>query len=130
MHATTLEPGVYIIGDPCNVIDTLHGDNRADWLQFLQDIDDESGVVEYHGYRCIAYRTSRDGYAHDNQHNLYPVDSGIISAIPIAALSPESSPRQTPPTNREVTFHTRFQCIQDEDGTIHLGDIAITVPAP
>ena len=55
---------------------------------------------------------------------------GIRIPIPYLndpTLSEQASPAET---NREVTFEKPFECVQDADGTMHFGHIAIKTTLP
>ena len=121
-----MAPGNYIIGDPCYVIDIQNAPGNTDWADFINGINEQTGVVEYKGHHGVVYHTKYgDGHYRDNQHHQFPVDSGMIGAVPVAALQDLDPLYSTPPTNTEMTFDQPFQCRKDPDGTIHFGDIAI-----
>lgn len=77
--------GEYYIGDPCYVID------ESLWSKFCTMIDDcdDGAVFEFEGHQVFVCSTNYgDGTYKDQMQRQYPVDAGIIGAIPIALISP------------------------------------------
>ena len=87
----TLPAGIYYVGDPCY---TIHDD--AAWDEFLKLLyaaetlhgDGLSPVIfEYRGRPCFVSSTNTgDGCYSDQYGEMYPVNAGMLAAIPIEVL--------------------------------------------
>jgi hypothetical protein len=87
-----LAPGQYYVGDPCYLI--RDDDEWKDFLALVwaaEQEKDENGksgyekgiVVEYRGQACFVCATNvGDGCYRDQYGAEYPVDAGMIAAIP------------------------------------------------
>lgn len=122
-----LPAGKYYIGDPCYVLNTSNGFNWEHVLSstgfFGTDTADRGGVFEYKGMKMFASSTAYgDGCYKDNHRRTYPVDGGMISAIPLAHLPLEVDKR----LGHVVDFESDFQCCPvDDGGSIVIGNIVI-----
>lgn len=115
-----MKAGTYYIGDPCYV----YGDDHKDWLDFLDYgvwKGDSNVPFEYKGYTCFAGDTKYgDGVYEGSDGFHYPVDAGMIGAIPVEmADKPYRSDLST-----IVTFEKDFIC-EVSNGVICIGHISI-----
>lgn len=83
-QAGELPAGTYYIGDPCYVV--ADGD---DWAAFCTAYDKaspdatESAVITFKGRQCFVSSTNTgDGCYRDNYGDEYPVDAGMLAAVP------------------------------------------------
>lgn len=114
-----LEAGEYYIGDPCYVI------ADEEWDDFLDVfISKDSGFFEYKGHRFFVSSTAYgDGSYEDNFNNTYPVDAGLIGAIPMELVAQYKERDGT-----LYTFSEPFVCIacdMEDEGSISIGHIII-----
>ena len=122
-----LPAGQYFIGDPCYVLST--GDHDG-WIRFLMDnklINEgppHQGECDYEGHACFVGGTSYgDGtYLLSTSHEL-SVDSGLLSAVPMAA-NDEPNLRHLAQLGAIITFHKGFDC-SVEDGVFWFGDHSV-----
>lgn len=130
----TLPAGRYYIGDLCYVIG--RNDKRDDWMDFLTQsffplteqkyaapnaVLYAGGPVEYKGHAGFcAYTAYGDGRYYDGLYE-YPVDAGIIGAIPVDAI--EVTVADAESCGRIVQFDRPFQCYRDNDGVFTFGDL-------
>ena len=107
-----LQPGHYWIGDPCYAV------SRRNWRDFLDSIDPTTGAATKDGQPCAAFRTgSGDGTYPDQERHLYPVDSGLIAAIPQTATDADALEPGQPSLgtmSRLVHIDHPFQCSEKE----------------
>jgi hypothetical protein len=114
-----LNAGQYYIGDPCYVI------ADDEWDDFLGVfISSDSGFFEYKGHSFFVSNTAYgDGSYEDNFGNTYPVDAGLIGAIPMELVSQYKEKDGT-----LYTFSEPFVCIAcdiEDEGGISIGHIII-----
>lgn len=92
-----LPPGEYYLGDPCYVIR-----DDGDWKRFLSHLGDgekdtDGVIIDWNGHKCFVCATNCGDGVYDDQHgNEYPVDAGMIAAIPIAAVKRNQGSRNFP----------------------------------
>lgn len=88
MATITMPAGMYYIGDPCYVINQ--------WDEFLMPMWSADGKRSFiwKDQKCVVFQTAYgDGVYEDRDGRSYPVDAGIIGAIPYVACdeSPEAA---------------------------------------
>lgn len=114
-----MKAGTYYVGDPCYV----YGKDHKEWMNFLEDgvwkVDDEP--FNYKGCTCFSGSTKwGDGSYYGSDGFTYPVDAGMIGAIPV-----EMADRPyRPDLSKIVTFEEDFDCYV-KDGVIVIGHIRI-----
>lgn len=135
-----MKAGTYYIGDPCYVLDEQNG---FDWMEVLEDTNyfglfaSKRNQVEnkynpkhlQHGEFVIVNKDSQkfevcasttaygDGMYTDKTGNKYPVDAGMLGAVPIEAIDVT----KVGASGHIVTF-TRDWNISYDDGIITFGD--------
>ena len=114
-----MKAGTYYVGDPCYV----YGEDHKEWMNFLEDgvwkVDDEP--FDYNGFTCFSGSTMwGDGCYYGSDGFTYPVDAGMIGAIPVEMAD---QPRR-PDLSTIVTFKEDFDCYV-ENGVIVIGHIRI-----
>lgn len=114
-----LPAGDYWIGDPCYAI------SPERWHDFLHSINHVTGQANKDGQQCAVFRTHGDGTFPDQQKRLYPVDSGMIAAIPKAATDtpPPGYPSLTT-MGQFVKSEQPLQCFSRQH-SISFGPVAI-----
>jgi len=114
-----LPAGTYFIGDPCY---TAGSDYKAwdDWCAVALD-DGRLAGANYGDYPVVGMSTAYGDGTYDGAYGTYPVDAGMIGAVPKELLDkmgvePSSS------DGRWFTFDEPFQVSwSDENGTISFG---------
>ncbi len=94
MNPTEINTTEYFITDPCYVLHTLDSDL---WVKSFcesffkaQSEEDFDGHFVYLGYKIFSHNTAHgDGVYGGSDGNAYCVDSGLISAIPLALIEAE-----------------------------------------
>jgi hypothetical protein len=82
MYSCTLPPGTYYIGDPCYVF------NDRDWKIICDNCLDDLGIIDIFKHKFFMEGTTYgDGTYHDNFGRSYPVDAGLIGAVPIELIA-------------------------------------------
>jgi len=84
-----LPPGSYYVGDPCLVIREADAWQRFCAMLWEGDtpLDTNGVIIKYNTLPCFVSATNTgDGCYADERGNLYPVDSGMIAAIHVAAI--------------------------------------------
>lgn len=129
MMSRTLPAGVYVISDPCYVID------REDYDVLLEETNyfgvDRDDICERGGGIFTDSRTGRqfavlstlwgDGYFPSNVGKSFPVDAGCIACVPIEMVQPHVS---EDPGVMKIIMEQPFKIHYDE-GTIIYGDVEI-----
>jgi len=125
----TLPAGKYYVGDPCYVID------NAKWDDFLEAWYEPFGgdgnkaaaaVFEFEGHSVFVTDTNTgDGIFEDQHGAVYPVDAGMIAAIPVALVKRKIN-RDCPGwvadcINARTTFGKRFEVGADKGRWIDNG---------
>jgi len=107
--------GEYWLGDPALFLDKKLYVSLLD-VQFTNDADFCAGY--YEDQMIAAMRTAYgDGIYHDNENNIYQVDSGLIGLIPRSLRSDFSSAQQ----GRFVNLKESTIFVKDNAGTFNLG---------
>ncbi len=112
-----MPPGEYYIGDPCYVIE--------EWDDFLGPLwASQYTQFEWKGKQCIGFSTAYgDGCYEDDEGNQYPVDAGIIGAVPIELC--DRGGNGSPGDNGSV-FTFREKWLAETDGeTLRFGSYVI-----
>ena len=110
-----MEPGEYYIGDPCYVIN--------EWDDFLGPLwASDYGQFEWKGKQCLGFSTAYgDGLYEDDEGNTYPVDAGLIGAVPV-----ELCGRGEEPSMAGNVFVFREKWLAETDGeTLRFGNHVI-----
>ena len=130
-----LPAGWYYIGDPCYV---LKGDGEWDkvcgQLDHLDHLGYGGGSIVVNARQVVIFQTAYgDGDYPDNYGRSYPVDSGLIGAVPVE-LMPEHQ-RRGDWTNGDwysgfnpghvLEFSEPFECRREADGTLKFGEIVV-----
>ena len=123
MFQTTLPPGTYYVGDP------LYALEPEDWPHYCRSVDHRPGFSIHRGHRIAAFPLP-DGFHLNSNQQPVPVDSGCIAALPMKLVSSQkTTPHALRLLGTFVESTTELHCRQDQDGTLHFGDLAI-YPAP
>lgn len=125
------EPGTYWIGDLCYVLEADEWDELMTITRparLLQATTpghrkkQEEVIVELRGYKVGYCGTAYgDGVYTDEEHNLYPVDSGSIGIVPLERV--KVSDRITA-LGRIIKMPEAFS-IEDQNGRLKFGDVTI-----
>lgn len=129
MMNRTLPAGVYVISDPCYVID------REDYDVLLAETNyfgvDRDDICERGGGIFTDNKTGRqfavlstlfgDGFFPSNVGKSFPVDAGCIACVPIEMVQPHVS---EDPGVVKIIMEQPFD-IHYNDGTIIYGDVEI-----
>ena len=107
-----LPAGKYYVGDPCYVI-------REGWDDYL---DAWYKGQPWRGRPTTAYNTRGDGRFRDNFGREYPVDAGIIAAVPLEHIQDMNRARLD---GAVIRFTNPFRCSMNDRGRIKIGDIII-----
>lgn len=115
----TLPAGTYFLGDPCYAV------RNEDWIPWLEaaDYTRQHDVLDatIRGHRVVAFGTMYgDGEYAGSDGRLYGVDAGLIGLVPA-----EVAENVSDHLARRITFDSPVACWATEEGTIHLGDVAI-----
>jgi hypothetical protein len=117
--SVTLPAGEYWVGDPCYAIP----DDR--WMEWLEAADYRREpsprylVADLDGHSCVGVGTAYgDGVFHGSDGNNYPVDAGLIGAVPVEVC--EGAPRGM----HLMSFAGPFD-LSYHDGVIKVGNVAI-----
>lgn len=114
--------GEYWIGDPCYFIKGVETDGLTHWNHLLN----KNGcfnepMTEYLGHTLIGFSTAYgDGKYYDQLGRAYPVDAGLIGAVPAQLVT------HTPwsEAGHKIVFDRPFEC-HSNDGLLTFGDIVI-----
>ena len=116
--SATLPAGDYWVGDPCYAIEY-----QADWMDWLEAAKYETENVllaDHQGKAAVGIGTAYgDGVYRGSDGNDYPVDAGLIGAVPAEVVT------GTPSGMNLVTFAADFDASRDDNGTITIGHIRI-----
>lgn len=104
--------GTYFIGDPCYVI-------RDDWKGYLEAWNNGE---TWKGQSIAAFSADGDGGFTDNFGREYPVDSGMLAAVPAEHIT---AVERFPWDGHTVIFAAHFRCSMDGKDRIAFGDIVI-----
>ena len=135
-RSAVLEPGEYIIGDPCYVIPD---DSWAPFLSAAKSFDGESEGLESddmigdfttHDGRtaqALAFATMYgDGTYTDEHGRAYGVDAGLIGIVLASDVGPkEVGEIAGHGLSHRVTFTAPFTCSIGHDGKLFFGDVTI-----
>ncbi len=115
MNSYTLPAGTYYIGDPCYVF------NNKDWDRICKECLDELGIISIFKHKFFMEGTTYgDGTYHDNFGRNYPVDAGLIGAVPIELIAK----KYMRVGMAFITFDKEL-FIEYNDGNFTFGDIVI-----
>lgn len=115
--SVTMPAGEYYVGDPCYAVpDHL-------WMEWLEGAGYMENprylVADVKGQPVIGVGTAYgDGSYLDGAGKIYPVDAGLIGAVPVSLAE------EVPTGMHRFTFHSPFD-VSYVDGTIFIGSIAI-----
>jgi len=109
-----LPRGDYYVGDPCYVI---RDDNEwREFLELLGKAEEARGgpmlphIIRFKGHDCFVSSTNTgDGLYRDQSGTEYPVDAGMLAAIPAELVAAER-----PGLSFRRTFRVRFNVGADE----------------
>jgi hypothetical protein len=141
--AAPLPAGKYLVGDPCYSFTNDSGRTNGDdlWMEWLdtawKDVDANRVRIlegEIRGFRIAASGTAfGDGHYDDQDGHGYPVDAGLIGAVPLeairvlypeyAGLAGEAVAEKT--STRLVEFDRPFHVSYEEDGTVDVGGVRV-----
>lgn len=118
-----MKAGRYYVGDPCYVI-PYH-----EWEDFLGQLykweegpEDLSEHFMWNGHNCVALNTEYgDGCYFDEEGRRYPVDAGMIGAIPVELIDERKSVEHL---GHIIDFTEDFT-VERECGVIKIGHIHI-----
>lgn len=116
----TLKAGKYWIGDCCYVLreELLEGFR---WVDFCEQFSDNGEKIVIDGQRVVAYSTEYgDGTYQSNIGAEFPVDAGLIGAVPECLWKGEGEPFGC----TLVEFKGDVQCWA-ENGTLTFGHVEI-----
>ena len=133
----SLDPGTYLIGDPCYCFDNAlpHGM----WMEWLNDADylNEQRILDgsVKGMRIAASSTQHgDGTYPDQDGFMYNVDAGLLGAVRIEFLETlypslvwmDKTKLEEATGMRVVEFDRSFHVEYDENsGTVTIGHVVI-----
>lgn len=137
--AAPLPAGTYLVGDPCYAFDHATRQNWLDWLHDAwQGVDADRLTIldgRINGMRIAASRTAYgDGEYYDQDGYVYPVDAGLLGAVPVdllAAIYPKYAGMSHEQIGLElgmriVKFPHPFHISYDEGtGAVSIGHICI-----
>lgn len=121
---TRLPKGEYFIGDPCYCFD------YTTWMRLLTETNYLQGAQvplfknndeERH---LVAFDTAYgDGVYEDEDGNEYPVDSGMLGAVPVELIDADKlkSLRHDASMGRFIDYRTEFTCVRDR-GNMSFGN--------
>lgn len=135
-RSAVLEPGEYIIGDPCYVIPD---DSWASFLCHATTFDGEGeglgadhmiGDFTTHDGRtaqALAFATMYgDGAYGDDHGRVYGVDAGLIGVVLASDVGPkEAGEIAEHGLSHRVTFAAPFTCSLGHNGKLFFGDVTI-----
>lgn len=135
-RSAVLEPGEYIIGDPCYVIPD---DSWGSFLNGAKSFDGERdgfagadmiGDFTTHDGRtaqALAFATLYgDGTYTDEHGRAYGVDAGLIGIVLASDVGPkEAGEIAGHGLSHRVTFAAPFTCSVGYDGKLFFGDVTI-----
>src|SRR5687768_11930213 len=123
IESITMPAGEYWVGDPCYAIDA-----QEKWMEWLEAADYTNNdrscflLADLDGRPVLGISTAYgDGEYQGSDGNSYPVDAGLIGAVPVEVADVDA-----PFGMVKVTFAQDFKCSYDEDGgVINIGNISI-----
>jgi len=134
-RTTTLPDGDYWIGDPCYVLGHM---NDVDWRDLLketgmlglEDLEGQTyprnkqhGVFKLGGHLIAVSSTAYgDGCYQDQEFNRYPVDAGMLSAIPMDFIKEYEGDYDLDLGATHVLVGAKVKYVK---GTISFGDVSI-----
>lgn len=123
--SNTLPAGKYFVGDPCYVFGP-GVDENARWGALLDAANyfDDEVVVSFNGSKLFAAHTRYgDGEYLDQDGSKYPVDSGLIGAVPRKLWQRKESDILR--CGRVVVFDAKFEVAGQMRGIIRIGHLLI-----
>lgn len=120
VDSITLPAGKYFVGDPCYAIPA---DSWQSWLEEAGYMEDPRYLVaDVETFTCVGVGTAHgDGVFEDQKGNSYPVDAGLIGAVPVQLLLPS---RETPWGMTKMKFDADFK-VSYKEGKITIGHLVI-----
>ena len=116
IRSVQMPAGTYWIGDPCYAVPN---DRWMEWLQAADYENQDVLIADLDGRPVLGIGTAYgDGTYPGDDGNSYPVDAGLIGAVPIELVDGE------PDGMAKVTFAAAFDC-ESTDGLISIGHIDI-----
>lgn len=114
-----LPAGKYFVGDPCYVF-------NDGWSRLLHEADffEDDAIVTFNGHNLFATHTAYgDGLYSDQNGHMYPVDSGLIGAVPSALWERDAGDK----AGMIVVFDSDLEVGHGSKhwGFIRIGDILI-----
>lgn len=120
-----LPAGTYWVGDPCYCVPDDHWDDLLNVSDFFgcggfgTRNTLPKGVYNFRGVPILAFNTAYgDGVYEDDEGRKYPVDAGLIGAVPV------SYAKSNPFGCHKMTFIVPTK-VSNVDGVITIGDIVI-----
>ena len=122
IESITIPAGEYFVGDPC------YGVPNERWMEWLEAAAykdaDTYLVADLDGRTVVGVQTKYgDGEYYDEQGRVYPVDAGLIGAVPVELYEP-SATEPEPFGMHRVSFATDFE-VARVDGVIVIGPIKV-----
>lgn len=115
-----MPPGAYWVGDPCYAFK-----DHDRWIKWLNESGSDAVphrrilFAEVGGRPVVGVGTAYgDGEYYDRERNGYPVDAGLLGAVPVDAADCE------PAGMRRVEFASHF-VVAYVNGVVHIGNIEI-----
>ena len=122
-----LEPGRYVIGDPCYSVPDHHWDSLLKSCGYFEHntlghYDTDPSLEKGHRRVYVIALSTRygDGLYADNQGHKYGVDAGLIGIIHADDLDEIYTD-----LSRVVEFDKPFRVYESESGVLHFGHITI-----
>lgn len=118
-----LPAGKYYVGDPCYVI---QGENYKRWDDFIDHYFEIEGCkngvyTTWEGKQLFAANTMYgDGVYQDQKQNSYPVDAGMIAAVPFELIDMHENVK----FGQVIEFNEPFYASR-QDGVIYIGNVVI-----
>jgi hypothetical protein len=115
----TVPAGTFFLGDPCYAI------SDDEWMTLLNSCAffEDSPVGALRGHKVIAFSTATgDGVYHDQHHNSYCVDAGLIGLTPRALFAGKYD---LDDLGTVITFDTEQTASTDDEGLLTFGPVRI-----
>ena len=124
MSELILPPGTYYVGDPMYALGSEH------WPHYCRSVDQRTGASIHRGHRSAAFPVPDGVHLTSDQYPV-PVDSACIAALPAELVSTQKTkPHALSLLGTFIESSQELHCRQDQDGTLHFGDLAIYQAPP